>query len=119
MRDFAIILVSVALGATGQILFKVGMQSFGQVTITGIWTQLIGILSVPYIPVGFLCFGVSSILWLAIVSKLELSYAYPMVSLGYVIVILASWWLLREELSFLRLLGVAFICAGVALVSKS
>lgn len=119
MRDFLIIFVSVMLGSTGQVLFKVGMQAFGQVTVTNIWAQLVKILLIPYIPFGFLCFGVSSILWLVVVSKLELSYAYPMVSLGYVIVIIASWWFLGEHLSLLRLVGVALICAGVALVSKS
>ncbi len=119
MKDFLIIFVSVALGSTGQLLFKRGMQVFGQVNLTNIWGQLIKILLVPYIPLGFVCFGVSSVLWLVVVSKLDLSYAYPMVSLGYVIVVLASWWFLGEDLSFLRLVGLALICAGVTLVSKS
>jgi multidrug transporter EmrE-like cation transporter len=119
MRDFLIILVSVGLGSTGQVLFKRGMQVFGHVTVANIWAQLIQILLIPYIPLGFLCFGVSSILWLVVVSKLELSYAYPMVSLGYVVVVLSSWLFLGEELSLLRIAGLALICVGVALVSKS
>jgi drug/metabolite transporter (DMT)-like permease len=119
MRDFLLILVSVMLGSTGQFLFKKGMQAFGQVTVTDIWAQLVKILLIPYIPLGFLCFGVSSILWLVVVSKMELSYAYPMVSLGYLIVVLASWLFLGEHLSLLRIVGVALICVGVALVSKS
>ena len=119
MKDFMIILVSVMLGSTGQLLFKKGMQVFGLVTVTGIWSQLVRLLLVPYIPLGFLCFGVSSILWLVVISKLQLSYAYPMVSMGYVIVVLASWLLFGENLSIVRLGGVAFICVGVALISKS
>ena len=118
MKDFLLILVSVMLGSTGQVLFKLGMQTFGQVSAANVWAQLVRIMLVPYIPLGFLCFGVSSILWLVVISKLELSYAYPMVSLGYVFVILASWLLLDETLSLPRIAGIVLICVGVAFLKK-
>ncbi|MBP1759998.1 MAG: putative rane protein [Firmicutes bacterium] len=116
VRPLAIALVSILLGATGQFLFRLGMVEYGNVTVTGIWRQLGSILLTPAIFIGFACFGVSSILWLVVISRWELSYAYPLVSLGYVIAILYGTLLLHEHLTLPKILGCLLILAGMSVL---
>lgn len=116
VRPLAVALVSILLGATGQFLFRLGMVEYGKVTVSGIWRQLGSIILTPAIFVGFVCFGVSSILWLVVISRWELSYAYPLVSLGYVIAILYGTLLLHEDLTFPKILGCLLILAGMSVL---
>lgn len=116
MRPFAVALVSILLGATGQFLFRLGMLHYGKVTVTGIWGQLGAIIFTPAIFLGFSCFGVSSILWLVVISRWELSYAYPLVALGYVMAILYGTLLLHETLTLSKIVGSGLILAGISVL---
>lgn len=115
-RSFGIALLSIFLGATGQFLFRVGMLQYGQVTIENIWRQLLSVIFTPAIFIGFMCFGVSSILWLVVISKWELSYAYPMVALGYVLAIFYGTVFLHEGISLPKLLGCLLILIGISIL---
>lgn len=115
-RSLTIALVSIFLGATGQFLFRLGMLSYGKVTVGNIWRQLFGIISTPAIFFGFICFGISSILWLVVISRWELSYAYPMVALGYVIAIFYGTLLLQETITVPKILGSGLILFGIAVL---
>ena len=119
MKGIPLILLAVMLGATGQIVMKKGMQIYGEVSASSVWGQLIPILKTPQVLIGFICYGVSAILWIAVVSNVDLSLAYPMVSLAYVIVFIASWLLLGEQISALRVVGLLIIVAGVVVISRS
>lgn len=112
-------LLSVFLGATGQFLFRVGMLRYGKISLDGIWGQLFSILITPPIFLGFLCFGISSILWLSVISRWELSYAYPMVAFGYVLAILYGKIFLHETLDLPKLLGIALILTGVFILGRA
>jgi multidrug transporter EmrE-like cation transporter len=68
---------------------------------------------------GMLCYGASVCVWLAALSKAPVSTAYPMLSLGYIVVAVVSVLWLGETLSPAKVLGIALICAGVVLVSRS
>ncbi|MBD3366639.1 MAG: EamA family transporter [Candidatus Eisenbacteria bacterium] len=119
MRGVPLILMAVLLGATGQVIMKKGMQIYGEVSAVNVWSQLFRILSVPQVLLGFVCYGVSAVLWIAVVSNVDLSLAYPMVSLAYVVVFLASWLFLGEQISALRIAGLVIIVAGVLVISRS
>ena len=116
VRPLAVALFSILLGATGQFLFRLGMLHYGKVTVTGIWRQLGSIILTPAIFLGFLCFGVSSILWLVVISRWELSYAYPLVALGYVLAILYGTFLLHENLTLPKILGSSLILVGIGVL---
>jgi multidrug transporter EmrE-like cation transporter len=110
------LLVSVSLGAAGQLCLKYGVTLLGEgatpiAVIKGIFT--------PYIFGGFVCYGLSSLIYLNVLSKLDLSYAYPFVALSFVVVTFASWYLLDETLPLLRIVGLALILAGVLTVAAS
>jgi len=119
MKGVPLILTAVMLGAVAQLTLKRGMQMYGEVSLASIWGQLGQILSIPHVLIGFLLYGLSSILWIAVVSSVDISMAYPMVSSAYVVVFLGSWLLLGEDISLMRGVGLAVIVAGVIIISRT
>lgn len=119
MSSYILLIVSVMFGALGQFLFRLGMRAYGQVSATGAFRQLVSIVMTPSIFAGFVLFGLSSILWLSVISKYQLSYAYPMVSIGYVLTMILSRLFLNEQISIYRMIGAVFIVSGVIFVSRS
>lgn len=119
MSSFLLLLVSVLLGSTGQFLFRMGMKQYGQVNAAGIFKNLFSIVLTPPIFIGFVLFGMSSVLWLSVISKYQLSYAYPMVSMGYVLTLVLSRLFLNEQINIVRILGTVFIIFGVILITRS
>lgn len=111
-----LLLVSVSLGAAGQLCLKYGVSLLGEgasmvALIKGIFT--------PYVFTGFALYGLSSIIYLNVLSKLDLSYAYPFVALSFVLVTVLSWYFFHENLPTLRIIGLVLIMAGVFTVAAS
>jgi multidrug transporter EmrE-like cation transporter len=119
---WALILTGVGLNAAAQLLLKVATRplahfsQFSAATLSS--SVLILCKSLPFWA-GMLCYGASVCVWLAALSKAPVSTAYPMLSLGYVVVAAISVMWLGESMSPAKLLGIALICAGVVLVSRS
>ncbi len=120
MKSILLVLCSVTPAVAGQLILKyaigrlnLNMEEAGAV---GYYLRL---FTTPLVLLGFAMYGVSSLFWLFILSKLPLSLAYPLVSMGYVLVVFFSWLLLREHVSVTRMIGVAVICCGVALLALS
>jgi len=111
----AILLLAICLGALGQILLKSGLGQLGD--RPGIARVLSTILTNARVFGGFLCYGVSSLFYLVALSRLPLSYAYPMIALSYVIVTYLAWQLLGERVPLLRIGGLAIILVGVVVVA--
>ena len=108
-------LVSIALSSVAQLMMKIGMAGARGSHATGM-AMAVRIASNPYVVAGFAAYGVGAVLWLLVLSRIELSVAYPLVSLGFVFVAILSWLVLGEHLPPLRLAGLVLIIAGVALV---
>lgn len=119
---WALILTGVGLNAAAQLLLKVATRplahfsDFSAATLGG--SALILLRSVPFWS-GMVCYGASVCVWLAALSKAPVSTAYPMLSLGYVVVAAVSVLWLGESMGPGKVLGIALICAGVVLVSRS
>ncbi len=118
---FLMILTGVLLNAAAQLLLKAGTNSLGVLSLNGqalIHTALrIGLE--PHIIAGLGCYVISVGVWIFALSRVEVSMAYPMLSIGYVVNALAAWYLFGEVLSTPRLLGIGTIILGVFLVSRS
>jgi multidrug transporter EmrE-like cation transporter len=116
-----LIFTSIFMGAIGQILLKTGMSKIGYISIK--YSDIIQYAQKafvsPYILVGILSYMLSMILWLIILSRVELSFAYPMVSAGYIIIIVFSYFILHENISLLRLIGVIMVCMGILFIARS
>jgi multidrug transporter EmrE-like cation transporter len=117
-----LILTGVSLNATAQLLLKSATRPLASFTVFNGETLLrsVGVLalSVPFWA-GMMCYAASVCVWIAALSKAPVSVAYPMLSLGYVVVAAVSAVWLGESLTLPKVLGIALICAGVLLVSRS
>lgn len=117
MRAIVFLLIAIGLSASGEVLLKSGIRQIGEFSLTP--DHLIRAFTTLPILGGFaLIFG-GSLFWLATIARAELSWAYPMLALGYVLVVLASWAILNETISPLRAAGVLVICIGVIMVAQS
>jgi drug/metabolite transporter (DMT)-like permease len=112
----AILLFAICLGAVGQILLKSGLGKLHNPTIV---QTLMTIVTNKYVFGGFFCYGISSLFYLVALQKLDLSYAYPMISLSYVLVAFLAWRFLGEQVPPMRVLGLAIIIAGVVVMAMS
>ncbi|MFC1975635.1 EamA family transporter [Chloroflexota bacterium] len=115
------ILISVIAGAAGQILLKQGMGVMGPVTLSmdQLFNTLWRIGTNPYVVIGLTIYVTGTVFWLAALSRVDLSYAYPFASLSYIVMLVAAWQLFNENISPLRLIGTLIICLGVFLISRS
>jgi multidrug transporter EmrE-like cation transporter len=119
---WALILTGVGLNAAAQLLLKVATRPLAHFSDFGLQTLLSsGLVLAKSAPfwAGMLCYGTSVCVWLAALAKAPVSTAYPMLSLGYIVVAGVSVVWLGETLSPAKVLGIALICGGVILVSRS
>ncbi len=112
-----ILLLAIALGATGQVCWKYGTTQLGQKPAPA--KVLASIFTNIWVLLGFLCYGTSSLFYIVALSRLDLSYAYPMIALSYVLVTFLSWRLLHEVVPALRIVGLAIIIVGVIVIASS
>ncbi len=119
---WALILIGVGLNAAAQLLLKVSTRPLSHLADFSVPTLMSAVWilarSLPFW-VGMVCYGTSLCVWLAALSKAPVSTAYPMLSLGYIVVAAVSVMWLGETLSPAKVLGIALICGGVVLVSRS
>lgn len=121
-KSILLILFSLSLAIGGQFLLKSGMGQVGRIGAgDAIYykAMLTKTFLHPYIILGLSLYVVSSIAWLIVLSRVNLSFAYPFAGLGYVIIMFISWRFLSEPVSTIRLIGAVLICLGVVLVSRS
>jgi drug/metabolite transporter (DMT)-like permease len=121
MRQFLPLTVIILLNVTGQYLMKSGMNAVGVIaavphTLGG---SILRIATNPHVVGGLLCYVASTALWLVVLSRTNLSWAYPIISLGYVLTVLVSCFALGEHVSMQRWLGVVIICVGIFFVATS
>jgi multidrug transporter EmrE-like cation transporter len=119
---WVLILTGVGLNAAAQLLLKVATKPLAHFTVFNIdiLVSSVGILlRSPPFWTGMMCYAASVCVWVAALSKAPVSTAYPMLSLGYVVVAAISVAWLGETLTPAKMLGIALICAGVVLVSRN
>jgi drug/metabolite transporter (DMT)-like permease len=115
------ILISVCLAAAAQLTLKYGMNQVvdrnGAFSLTD-GDSLKTLVATPAVYLGLALFGLSAVVWLAVLSKASLSFAYPFASLTYVLIVLFDQFVLHEPVTALRWSGVLLIVAGIILVSR-
>lgn len=114
-----LILASVATNASAQILLRWAAKD-GLVPASG-WTMasFVELLIRPGIVGGLSCYALSVVLWISVLSRAEVSFAYPFLGIGFVLVTFASAFLLGEAISAQRIAGTALIAFGVAILARS
>jgi drug/metabolite transporter (DMT)-like permease len=119
--DFAILFCGVILNALAQLGLKAATRVTGPlVSVDGTtWKKGLDLLAVPSLWYALAAYGLSVIVWLVGLSRVPVSQAYPLLSLGYVINIGLAWWLLGEVPNVQRVAGIGVIVLGVVLVARS
>ncbi len=107
--------ISIALGAVGQLFLKMAAASSSGKLID----FYLGLLKTPYTYLGGVSYGASFLLWMYLLSKLELSFLRPLVSVGYIITSLLAFFILNERITATRWIGTALIVAGVVFMVLS
>lgn len=115
-QALSFILVGVLLNSAAQLLLKAGVRPLGELTLR--WDSLLAIATRWPIAAGLACYVVSVAAWILALSRVDVSMAYPMLSLGYVVNALGAWWLFHESLTQGRLAGIALILVGVIVLSR-
>lgn len=120
MKIFPLILFGVFLNAFAQLLLKEGMSRIGYFvfSFSNIIPISIEVIANPFILLGLLCYGVSVVVWLLVLSRVPVSYAYPMLSMGYIINAIAAHYWFHEEINLSKVIGILVIIGGVYLLSR-
>lgn len=115
------ILSGVLLNAGAQLMLKAGTRVIGVIgaTETGLVNTLTAVVLQPYIIAGLGCYVLSVGIWIVALSRVDVSIAYPMLSIGYVVNAFAAWWLFGETLTVMRLIGIGIILVGVFILARS
>ena len=118
---FALLMTGVLLNAAAQLLLKAGTNAVGRFEFTAANILPVGMKLAlePHIAGGLACYVVSVAVWIVGLSRVPVSIAYPMLSVGYIVNALAAWYLFGESLTAQKLIGIAFIVCGVFLVARS
>jgi drug/metabolite transporter (DMT)-like permease len=119
--DFAVLSFGVLLNAFAQLGLKAATRVTGPLIVPGggTWNRALELITVPSLWFALSAYGLSVVVWLVGLSRVPVSQAYPMLSMGYVINIGLAWWLLGEVPNAQRVIGIGVIVAGVVLVARS
>ncbi|GAB5099925.1 SMR family transporter [Caballeronia sp. LP006] len=118
--SFACILIGVLLNACAQLLLKAGVNAVGHFELTASNILPVGFRIATQWPIigGLACYVLSVGVWIVGLSRVDVSIAYPMLSLGYVVNAFAAWYLFGEVLSLQRLIGIGIILLGVVVLAR-
>lgn len=121
MKYLPFILFTVMTNAAAQLMLKHGMMTLGPLSMTPETAiqRLFQIVFHPWVFAGLATFVISMASHLYVLSKVELSFAYPFLSLAYVAVALFAFFIFKEDLNAWRVAGIAFICVGTVLIAQS
>ena len=116
-----LILLSIAIAVGGQLLLKLGLNKMGNITVDsfGALGQLFsGIIKSQMVIIGLFCYVISAAIWLVVLSAVDLSFAYPFIGLTYVLILIISKFVLKEDVNPWRWAGAAIITIGVVVISR-
>ncbi len=121
MSYLPLILLGVLLNAAAQLCLKEGMRRIGHFDF--VWANIIPIgLQVAgnvFVLSGLFLYVISVAVWLLVLSRVEVSFAYPLLSVGYIVNAVAGYYLFQENLSLTRVTGILIIIVGVYFVTRS
>jgi len=118
ITDIVLLVIDILMVVAGQFLIKHGVSQVGKFGDMGVAKFLLGALTNIHVITGIGLYALSAVVWLALLSRVELSVAYPMLSLGYVLIVLVAWAFLHEPMTPWKAIGVVLIAIGVWLVNR-
>lgn len=119
--SFGIILTGVMLNAVAQLALKASVKEMGAIGLnfSSSATAFLRLAFEPFLWVGLFCYGISVIVWILALSRVDVSIAYPMLSMGYVVNAFFAWQLFGEAMNPTRLVGMGIVLLGVYVLARS
>ena len=119
--SFTLVMCGVLLNAVAQLLLKAGTNAVGAFDFSAANVLPVGwkLATQPFIVAGLACYVISVVVWIMALSRVEVSIAYPMLSVGYVLNAAAAWYLFGESVTPTRMIGIGIIILGVFIVARS
>lgn len=117
----ALIMVDIVLNVTGQLSLKYGMTQLGHFTLSASTLPPVFLRAATNwnVLLGLMCYGLGFMVWLIVLAKTEVSYAYPLISLGYVFTAILARVPFGEAVTGTRIAGIVITCLGVFLIARS
>ncbi len=116
LQEFSLLLLSVLISSAGQFFLKLGAIKLGRVHAGNAVNHILSIISTPELLIGLSCYAIGAIAYILLLTRVNLSVAGPAISIGYIFSVLLGYWVLKESIPPIRLLGLSFIVLGVILV---
>ena len=119
--SISLILLSIVVAVGGQMLLKIGINRIGAVSFSGfddLGKFFLGIIKSPLVVSGLFLYVISAAVWLMVLSTVDLSFAYPFVGFTYVILLVLSKFVLKEDVNLIRWIGALIITIGVIVISR-
>jgi multidrug transporter EmrE-like cation transporter len=119
--SFSLIITGVLLNAFAQLALKASVREMGEIklSLNGAWPVTQQLMLEPSLWLGLFFYGISVIIWILALSRVDVSIAYPMLSIGYIVNALLAWYLFGEALTVERLTGIGVIILGVYILARS
>ena len=119
--SFSFLMLGVFLNAVAQLLLKAGTNAVGHFEFQMENAIPIGLKLAfqPFIMGGMTCYAISLVVWIMALSRVPVSVAYPMLSIGYVVNAAVAHYWFGEALTAQKMLGIGFIVLGVYIVGRS
>lgn len=119
MSSTILMIFAIILNVCGHLFLKAGMNRIGAISINQLVGNFTVIFTTPFVILGLLSYVSSVAMYMVVLSKVNVSYAYPlMMGLGYVLIVLFSWQIFAEPFSFFKWIGIVLILVGVFLLGK-
>jgi drug/metabolite transporter (DMT)-like permease len=119
--SFLLVVASVSLNAFAQVLLRSAAIRVGP--LPAAWPEapafILTVVCSPYLIMGMACYAISIGIWFTVLARVQVSAAYPFLSIGYVITAFIGYFLLQEQVTLARWFGIAMICAGLFFVAES
>ncbi len=121
LTTFGFIFTGICLNAIAQLLLKAGTNAVGAIHLTMENWFATGLKLATQLPIigGLSCYVLSVVVWIIGLSRVDVTIAYPMLSLGYILNAAGAWYFLGEAVTFQRMLAIGVILVGVALLARS
>lgn len=120
MQSWWLIALSICSGVAGQTAIKLGVGQPGAAQDqAGVIDLIFLIVKSPMVLLGLMLYGVGALAWIGVLSRLNLSYAYPFLALNFVLITIVSYLVLGEPIPLMRWFGICIICTGILFVAQS
>jgi drug/metabolite transporter (DMT)-like permease len=116
LQELSLLLLSILASVAGQFLLKSGALKLGQVNAENWISHILGIVTVPELVAGLICYGLGAIAYILVLTRVNLSVAGPAAALSYVFSVLVGYFMFHESIPLARVVGLGLIVCGVLLV---